>query len=313
MTKHFKIAFIFFLFILPFFYYGVTLYGKRVHSLSRGNYFFSSTRDNVDLNKISISFNNKDNITFIKTNDLWRIEEADDYYASFSKINVLIELLRNTIIYRADAIDKKQNIKFDNFLKIQTFDGKNNIIDSAIISEQNDKNKYHYALLNNDNFLYQLSTKIQLSSNVNDWLQMPILNLQNSDIKQINFDNVIFNRKLKNDKFLLKDTNYTKPEILRLLNNLRNINAEEVKHASKFERNKYLKIRHFVLTTFNGVIYKIDLYKGENDFWINIYLDKKQFISKDISKQIKDNLMLYNGWFFKINQEKGIILSNFVI
>jgi hypothetical protein len=312
MTKHFKFAIFLFLLILPFFYYGITLHGKKVHNLSRGNYFFNKTRDDVNLNKIALSFNDKNNITFVKNNDLWRIEEADDYYADFSKINTLVELLRNTIIYRADALDNKELISFDNFIRIQTYDN-NKIVDDAIISSQSDKNKYHYALLNNDNFLYQLSTKIQLSSRINDWLQMPIINLSNSDIKQVDFNELKFYRKSKNEKLMLTGTNYTKPEIYRLLNNIRNINAEEIKHASNFKRDKYTYLNSFKLTTFDGVIYKIDLYEGDKDYWINVYLDKKQLISQATYNRVKDNLMLYNGWFFKINQDKGKILSNIAI
>ena len=313
MTKHLKFAVFLFLLILPFFYYGITLHGKKVHNLSRGNYFFNKTRDEVKLNKIVVSFTDKNSITFIKNNDLWRIKEADDYYADFSKINTLVELLRNTIIYRADAIDAKEPISFDNFIRIQTYDNTNQIVDSAIISKQNDKNKYHYALLNNDNFLYQLSTTIQLSSRINDWLQMPIINLSKSDIKQVDFNDLTFYRKSKNEKLMLVGTNYTKPEIYRLLNNIRNINAEEIKHASNFKRDNHTYLNRFQLTTFDGVIYKIDLYKGDNDYWITVYLDKKQFISQTTYNRVKDNLILYNGWFFKINQDIGKILSNIAI
>ena len=112
---------------------------------------------------------------------------------------------------------------------------------------------------------------------------------------------------------MLVGTNYTKPEIYRLLNNIRNINAEEIRHASNFERDKYQMANHFVLTTFDGIIYKIDLYKGENEFWINVYLDKKQLISQETFKRVKDNLMLYNGWFFKIDYNKGLVLYNITI
>ena len=312
MNKHLKIAIFLLLLILPFFYFGVSQHNKRVHNLSRGNYFFNKTREAVDLNKISLSFNDKNSITFIKTNDLWRIKEGDDYYASFSKISLLIDLLRNTVIYRADAINN-QTKTFENFIKIQTFDSNNNSIDYAIISEQNDKNKYHYAMLNNDTFLYQLSTTINLSSQLNDWLQMPILSLQNIDIKQVDFDDISIYRKFKTGEFMLYGTNYVKPEVYRLLNNIRNINAEEIKHASNFKRDNYTKVKHFVLTTFDGIIYKIDLYKNEKEFWINVSLDKKQLISPETYKRVNDNLILYNGWFFKINYDKGVILSNITI
>ena len=250
MNRHLKFALFLLLLALPFFYFGITQHGKRVHNLSRGNYFFNKTREAVDLNKISISFNDKENITFVKINDLWKIREADDYYASFSKINILIDLLRSTVIYRADAIDNNKTNNFKNFIRIQTFDKHNNIIDNAIIAEQSDKNKYHYATLNNDNFLYQLSTTIQLSSQLNDWLQMPILDLQNNEIKQVDYDDISVYRKFKSGDFVLLGTNYVKPEIYRLLNNIRNINAEEIKHAYNFKRDDYTKIKHFALTTF---------------------------------------------------------------
>ncbi len=313
MIKHLKVALFLFLLSLPVFCFGVYQHGKKVHNLSRGNYFFSKTRESVDLSKILISFNDESYITFIKTDDLWRIKEADDYYASFSKINTLIDLIRKSVIYRADVIKNEKGFKFDNFIKIQTYDSYDNVIDEAIIAKQNDKNKYHYATLNNDNFLYQISTKIQLSSNIYNWLQMPIINLLPEDIKQVNFNKDIVYRKYKNSNFVNMETNYATPEIHRILNNIRSISAEDIRHASNFNRDNYSKVKHFVLTTFDGIIYKIDLYKGNNDFWINVALDKKLITTPEAYKKVEENTILYNGWFFKINYDKGVILSKFVI
>lgn len=76
--------------------------------LSKGNYFFEQTRRRADIASISISFPDGHTVTIEKKDDFWRIAEADDYFASFAKINCLTSLIRNTVIYRADPIRKKR-------------------------------------------------------------------------------------------------------------------------------------------------------------------------------------------------------------
>ena len=57
--------------------------------MSRGNYFFDATRDNIDIKTITLTSPDNNNVTLIKRNNLWYIKEADDYFAAFRNISEL--------------------------------------------------------------------------------------------------------------------------------------------------------------------------------------------------------------------------------
>ena len=166
MFNHLKIGVFILVFSIPFMIFGVNLNSQRILRLSKGNYFFEKTRNSPDISEIIISFPNKNKISIVKKGDLWHIKEADDYYASFLKINTLVSLIRNTIIYRADIIkNNKLSVDTKNSIKMTSIDKSGNHVDEATIIPINDGNKHHYALLNNDNFLYQISGDFNISSN----------------------------------------------------------------------------------------------------------------------------------------------------
>ena len=130
---------------------------------SRGNYFFEQTRNNNNLNKIVIQ--NKDNtVTMIKKDDLWRIKEANYYFADFGKINTLVDKLYNTVVYRADKFNDDNSKIFENETVIYTYDSNNIIIDKVSIAPRSENNKYHYAKLNDNNLLYQITGVLSFSS-----------------------------------------------------------------------------------------------------------------------------------------------------
>lgn len=314
MLKHIKFAIIFLLLTLPLFFWGIIEYNKKVFNLSRGNYFFEETRNSANISHIILSFSNGKKISFSKFDKLWRVKEADDYYVDFSKINLLIDLIRNTVIYRTDAIKENEDISlFSDYIQIITYDNNKNIVDNAKIAIRMKNNKYHYAILNNNNFLYQLSTKIDLSSNVIDWVQMPFLKLSIYDIKKIEDNTFTVSRRFKNTEFKDEKNGEEKLQIYQLLYELTALSAENIYHATHFNRESYKPIRTYSVTTFDGIIYKISLYGNNKDYFINVNLDNEKITSGEASLKISENALLYDGWFFKIDNNVGSILDKFIL
>lgn len=316
MLKHLKVSFFILLLALPLFVCGIYLNNSRIHALSKGNYFFEATRDHPHIASIIIKFNNNKTITLKRQNQLWRALEADGYLVSFAKINTLISLIRNTIIYRTDKL-KKDEIPFDkkNSITIQSVDNSGNIVESAIIALKNKNNKHHYALLNNDGFLYQISENYNLNPNVLDWLQSPILKIHEKEIKEIKNDKFYVSRRFKNDIFTSNiDDNDNIFLLPNLIDHLWFLSAIDVKHSTNFKLNDYKKVKFYEILLFNGIIYKLSLYlSNTNEYWLHVKLDKNTLMSKDGIKWLDENNILYDGWFFKIPKEKGILLSRFEI
>ena len=222
--------------------------------------------------------------------------------------------MRNTIIYRVDAIDKK-NLPFDekNSLIIETKDNKGNIIDRAIIAPKSHKNKHHYATLNDNGFLYLISGNFDINSNVIDWIQSPILQINEQNIKSITSDNFGVYRNFNDEDFVSIDTKNSAPYISSLINHLWFLSAIDVKHSVNFNLKEYKKGKSFEISLFNGIIYKLNLYTKDNEYWLNIRLNRDKLMKKSSIEWINENRALFDGWYFRISNEKGLLFSNFSI
>ena len=188
-------------------------------------------------------------------------------------------------------------------------------IDNAfeIIAKKSDKNKYHYALLNNDGFLYQVNGNFDITPNVIDWLQMPILKIAQDEYKIIKSNKFHVFKSYKGDDFKDVKTGSVSPYIINFINNLWYLSAIDIKHSVNFNTNEYKKINSYEISLFNGIIYYISIYNKNNEYWLSIRLNKGKLLSKDGITQIEENDALYKGWYFRISPEKGEIISNFSI
>ena len=199
-----------------------------------------------------MKFADGNSITINKKDDLWFVKEADDYFVSFAKINSLVSLIRNTIIYRVDPIEKTK-LPFrekDSFI-LESIDNKGNIVDRAIIAPKLAKNKYHYATINDNGFLYLINGNFNINSNFIDWLQMPILQINEKDIKSISFDNFNIYRDFNDEAFVSENTQKEVPYISSLISHLWFLTAVDVKHSVNFNLKEYTKIRSFDVSLFN--------------------------------------------------------------
>lgn len=312
MPKHIKIAILLLCLALPFSIVGLHKNNQQTLTLSRGNYFFEKTRNAADVKSIVLNFNDQGRVSLIKKDGLWRIKEADDYYASLTKTNALLKLIYNTFIHRIDALNANDNKKFSSeAIQITSYDETGNVLDSAVIAAKDMNNKYHYAKLNQNDFLYQLDGDFALSPVLADWLQMPILQIAYNQIKRITTDNFDVYRRFKDEELKDVQSGREVPQMHRFANYLWYLDANEVRHATHFKKQDFKLIKSIELTDLNGVIYRINLFYNNRDYWLNIKLDRERLITDDALFIINENKMLYEGWFFKINPEIGESISLF--
>lgn len=314
MKTHIKAALFLAFFTLLLLGFSIYQYGKSHYAMSRGNYFFDNSRDNLKLYTIILDFGDGQKITMNQHNGFWRIKEADDYYASSAQAGALLKFISDTVVYRADKMNNDDKLKyFKNNIKIICQDNNGNILDIAEIAPKKGNNKYHYALLNNNSFLYQLKGNFSLSPVLIDWIQMPILQLNDGDIKRIDADNFAVFRRFSDEPFKSVENNETAMHIGQLLNNIRLLNAEKIKHITHFTPSQFQKTKHYNITLFNGIVYELELYRKDNEYWLHINLNHELLSSVATVQTVKERQILYDGWFFKINADKGYIISNFTL
>lgn len=314
MKKHVRLAAALLVITASFMLIGIVKQFKHTQTLSKGNYFFQNTRDNAYITKIKISLPSGKNITLFLQDGLWKVEEADNYYASLTQINRLIKTIQDTIIFRADYVSQEQLQKYmASSMRIESYDKNGNIIDTAYIAPQTEHNKYYYATLNNNGFLYQLSGKISLSPYFMDWVHMPILQIAASQIKRIKSDNFTVYRTFEGDSFKSAVTKHSVPQISKLINNLWYLGASDIKYKSNIDMTQFQNIQNYEITLFNGIIYNLRLYKNEANYWIYVDLQKELLFSNEAVSLLQENQILYNGWYFKLDPEIGEIITNFIL
>ncbi|MBO5038495.1 MAG: hypothetical protein J6C85_03455 [Alphaproteobacteria bacterium] len=312
MPKHIKIAVLLLCLALPFSIVGLYKNNQHALTLSRGNYFFEKTRNTADISSIVLNFNGKDTVSLVKKEGIWRVKEADDYYASLTKTNALLKLIYNTFIHRIDELHDEDNKKFGSeTIQITSYNEAGDILDLAIIAAKDLNNKYHYAKLNQNDFLYQLDGDFSLSAVLTDWLQMPILQIAYNQIKRITTDNFDVYRRFKDEELKEVQSGREVSQMRRFANYLWYLNAIEVRHAIHFKKQDFKLKKSIKLTTLDGIIYRINLFSNDRDYWLNIELDRERLLADDALFIINENKMLYDGWFFKINPETGEGISTF--
>lgn len=314
MLNHLKFAGLLLCISIPLMFYALNVSVQQTHAVSRGNYFFENTRKNTSARSIILKFADNQTISFVQKGNFWYIKEADDYYASFAKINTLIKLLRDTVIYRADLSDKNEISKYtDGGLSIQIKNENGDIIDDALILPKKENNLLHYALLNHDNFLYQITQDFDLSPHLMDWVQMPLLAIAYNQIKFLKTDNFGVYRSYANEPLKSISNDIEVPHIHNLVNSFWYLSASEVKHAVHFNQDVYKHIKSYEISTMNGLIYTINIFYGDNEYWLNIKLGHGQIITADSMRLLEENVMLYDGWFFKINNNLAEAIVHFTL
>ena len=314
MLKHIKIVTLLVFISLLTLIVGIFQNTRYAEVTSRGNFFFEKTRQSVHISSLVLKFSDSKQVTLEQKNNMWRVKEADDYYADFQKINSLIRLIRNISIYRADKLNQplSSDVIKDAF-QIISYDNENRVVDDALILPKADKNKFHYALLNQAPVLYQLNGDINLSSLVMDWVKMPILELPHNQIKRIKTDDFTVFRRFEAEELMTEDRQYSVPQIRSLTQHFWSLSAIDIKHAMHFNSNKYKLVKTFEITMLDGIIYHLKLFNNNNEYWLNVELDKDLLIAPEVLVQLKENNILYNGWYFKINSPTGAAISNFVL
>lgn len=314
MLKHLKIAAIFLGLSLLLLSFGLYQDGKNFYTMSRGNYFFQNTRLKASLETIILDFGNGYKITITQREGLWRIKEADDYFASSILLNELFKFLTNTVIYRSDMVDHNQFVEYlKNGVHFISMDNNGRTLDEAVIAPQA-RSGLIYASLNNLPYLYQLNSEFKLSPILMDWVQMPIISIDYDSLERIDTDTFNVYRQFAGDEFKSVSSGEPAPQHLhRLTNNLHLLTAQEIKHITNFDMTDFQKLKHYDFTLLNGLIYGIDIYQKNEDYWMTVKLDKTSIAPQETHKILQDRQILYDGWFFKIDRNQGQIISDFIL
>lgn len=282
-----------------------------------GDLVFANAYEHInDIGSIVIKDNNK-TITLLQEDNLWRVKEADYYYADYVLINELFNDLNTSKFYRKIENNPQAiaNIKQQHFL-VTIFSKDNKILDEIMIGEKNDRNVYHMALptIGSKN-LYLITGKYFIPQNDYSWLQQPLLQIENKQIQYIESDNKKIIRDNPQLPFITILANKTTKEFNATLleSELKYIGFTKVVSAQNFDETLYPESKTYKITTFEGLVINLTILSNGKDYWSKINLSSTNLPTSEINDYIEDNSFLYDDWYFKLNNDTGRIMFNFII
>ena len=276
-----------------------------------GRFLFEKTNQKgTQIGKIIVKSQNMQ-VTLSVQNKFWRVKEADDYFADILSVNMLIHGINTSKI--AMVYDKEPPQDSKNEFEISTYDTKNQLLDSIVIGKK--INNYYYAQEKSTKKSYMVSGTFALSNQLRHWLQQPLLSLLEKNIQTV----ILVSKTGQQLAFKPEgmqnfyNTYQQKTNIVSFLDKFVNFTYLNVKNISNTPLKDVEKNRTIIIYTDTGIIYKIALYKIEDDYWIEPEMQISKLPLKAGYSYYKDSKILYNGWAFKIDQQLGSFLNTYNI
>lgn len=313
-TKFLKQSFVLLLFSGIFAITAITYMSLQKKQIYSGEKVFKQTNANLDnLAAITIKDSNKKINLQLKDN-LWRVAEADDYYAGYNQINNLFTNFSEAYIYRRRGkVSPQEETEFGlgaEATVLQTQDKEGKILDSVIIGTPTSNGLYRFAKFPDEDDVFLITGKYNFPKKTYSWLQQPLLSIAPNEIRALKIGEQKVSRQDILLPFILKGT--TKEiNISRYLNLFVYVAALDAKRQTNFTPDAWKKNSYIQITTFDGLVVDITVYGGEADeYWANLKISANNLPKTYIKDYINDNAFLYNDWYFKLDKPTGTTLLN---
>ena len=283
-----------------------------------GEFLFENTnKEGTKVEKIVIKMP-KIQISLYYENKFWHIKEADGYFADLITINKLFQDLNNSKIEAiATGISLEEagikNNQDTIGIEIETYNNQGKMLDSVILGKK--KNNYWYAAKSGEKQIYLISGIFDLSDNLKYWLQQPLISIEPKNISSFIMQTetgqqVAYKTSMESPFYNLQQKQINVMPLLEKFMLFMPQNAKKIQNTplDSLKPNKII-----VLFAYSGLIYGIEIFQIEEDFWIKVDLSINKLPTKIASQYIKESLFLYQGWAFKIDKNLGKFLLNYKI
>jgi len=290
---------------------GVCLYISEINLKKsiKGDLIFANIANDINIiNKVVIKTSDK-LITAYNDENLWRILEADNYYANFNKIHKLLENIASA------KIGKKVEGEIVNQLQwysIVIYDHKENELSKAEIGKKANSDTNYVRLA--DNNVYITTWNTSLPNELSSWTRQPLLSFSSKEISEFSTNNESIYRYHEGDEFFNSQSNrqYKHLAYTKIFDILKALNYEEVLSSQEFNDTKYSQTTQQTLTTFDGLVTQLQYFTNGEEYWVKISLSTTALPSNKVRDYIKDNSIFYEDWWFRLLPSDGQSLFTFV-
>lgn len=260
----------------------------------------------------------KDKITLIKEDNLWRVSEADMYYANHKRMVELMKFMEESRIHRPiDLDDKEFQDNFGTNATEITIKGRNNkVLGQLIIGKLTYNNRFAYVRYPDSDKSYLVNHAEKLPEYRYNWLQQPLISIDQGKVQDIIINkrkkDIVIGRDFPTYPFWIIEGNKlierAYPE--DLLSQLEKINFIDVKSAQNFDETTGEALKKFQVTTFNGLIVEFTLIKSKKEYWLKQRLTATSLPTEAVREYIKTNEPLSNYWYFRLSSYSGSKMWN---
>ena len=263
----------------------------------RGNKVFQV--DEQKINKIQILAPDS-SVTLHLDENLWRVQEADNYYADPRKIQKLQKAIFQA---RQGALASKIPQKWTT---IKILDNQDQLLDEVKLA-RNHKTGVTYMQPAHQKEVYQTNWRISLQEPAYFWTIQPLLSLQGIKINKFEKNQTIISRNEEGAAFYNQDTKlpYRRFEYMRIFDILSDLRYEKVLSSQEFDTSRFGYHQAMALTTFDGLFVILDIYTDYKEYWIQLELKTTRLPRKQVVEEVKNKQFLYQDWWFKLKPEVG--------
>ncbi len=281
----------------------------------RGDYAFAQTKKNLPkLSHIRLVTAENGEINLYQKDDMWFFKEAADYYVNTEMLAKLFDIINHSRIVSVLDLTPKKLQKFQLNLpdaeglsgagtRLTLYDVNDKMLDDVVIGSIDPNNSKVYWRRINGHYIYKSNNMEGFSGVAQAWIPYPLLSINPETINKMIFHGVESNPLQE-----LEDSPYNM-DLRDILTVLTFINYNGIVEKEKFfQNNPNAPHKQLQIITKVGLIYEINIYKAQDNFWLEITLKQERIPDIEVPEFIKNNQKYFANWIFMIDPIQGLIL-----
>lgn len=255
----------------------------------------------------------KDVITLEKDDNLWRVREADMYYANYQMVEKLLGFLLHSRIHRPVELDDAAFA--DNFVsnasEIVLENGQGKRIESIVVGRRTYNNKFAYVRFSGNERIFLASAAIQLPEYEYAWLQQPLLTLSPTAVRDIIIrrgeTETVIGRDIPEYPFWIMEGSrmVRRVDVEDLLSWFKSVGFTNVRSAQNFDEQEFEQKKELKIITFDGLIIDVVVFKNGSEYWLKQKLSATSLPTSEVNAYIKNNGALSDYWYFLLSSYAG--------
>lgn len=271
----------------------------------RGNLVFATAEGNA-LNVAAVTMD--DNITAYNDDGVWRVTQADNYYAAFNLQRALLDNIATarlggevteplsadtswTTLAVTDTAQRQYTVQISNAHRLGA----------------------HYVRYPQNPAVYRSNWKAQLPQDLASWTRQPLLEFKGVDVSRLSVGRDTIYRNQDGAPFQEQPTGHTyrRYDYFQLFDTLNDLRYEQVLSSQEFDGSKFANTRTIEFTTFEGLVCRLVVYTDFNEYWASIKISTTTLPSNAVRDYIANNGMFYDDWWFRLPAATGRMLFMF--